>query len=192
MQTTTSLYAARTTPRPGGAPEPQRAAEQPGVRTARAAPTPRLLWLVLYGLLALLALGRAPAAYADLTGRVPADISAEIGDPHMQALALKVGTVLAVLVYLFAMAVYLSLAALLERRMFRVGVPLGRGRTVGLFFLVAALCTLPVQAFGLASGDASPPKGLLHLLWFFLVAGLTPLLFVRTLRALRPGRVVLL
>ena len=154
--------------------------------------TSRVLWWVLCSLLGVLVVLRVPDVYADLQASLPQELSESIGDPDMQATALKIGTGLALAGYVGAMAIYCSLAALLEKRLFGLSLPVGRRHRAGLFFLTATLCTVPVQVYGILTSQARIDRGWSYAAYFVVVALVTPLLFRRSLRRLAASRVAVL
>ncbi|MEZ2389914.1 hypothetical protein AB6813_10260 [bacterium RCC_150] len=120
------------------------------------ASTSRLLWICAYVILMVLVALRLPLTKQYLSERVPADVRAELGDDRLLSLSITVGTVIFFLMYAVIMGLYLSLAALLDRRLVPGKVRMGRGLNVGVFFVIAMLATIPPNAFSVASGIVQP------------------------------------
>lgn len=157
---------------PGAAPAP---ADRPG--PAQPAPTSRALLLLTYAVVLVLLALRVPQTYAHLQQNVPAALSLEIHDEGLESLALKTGVFLAYVVTALAVAIFLALARMLEKRVFTRALPLPAGTSVGLYCLVVALAVLPVQAAAVLSGDGGTERGVLTYLYVFCVGLLAPLLY---------------
>lgn len=151
--------------------------------------TSRTFLLTVYCLLLLLIALRVPQNYRQLQQNVPADLAAAIHDEAMEALALKVGVFLALVVTALAMAVFFALATVLEKRLFTGGLRLGRTVSVGLYVLVVTLCVVPVQAAGALFDVVDPRRSLLVYTYVGCVGLATPLLFRRAWRSL-PGQTI--
>lgn len=151
--------------------------DRPSDPARRPPATSRPLWLTTYVLVVLLIAMRIPQAYAYLQGRVPPEMSAKIHDADMERLALKSGVFVAFVLTALAVAIFFSLAALLERRLFTVGKAVGGRVSFGLFFLVAALCTVPVQLSAVVFDIPNPRASLLYYGYIASVGLLAPFVF---------------
>ncbi|MCH6468730.1 hypothetical protein [Sinomonas terrae] len=107
--------------------------------------TPRLLWVLAYLLIMALVLARLPLVLRQAASQIPEDVKAEIGDERLVNFSTTVGGIMFVLVYTVIIALYLLLAAFLDRRIILTKpVVWGKWR-VGLYFVVAILSTVPVH-----------------------------------------------
>ncbi len=114
--------------------------------------TPRVAWtlLVLSGI--GLAVARVPGAYAEIGRRLPPEVVASLEESRLLELSVRVGVVLAVVVYAFCLGIAVSLARLLERRLCPdAAVGTGR-RRVGVHFAALALTLVPLHVGGLVAG----------------------------------------
>jgi hypothetical protein len=172
----------------GLAPEPAGAA-----RTANRPPaTSRALWVVTYLLVALLIGLRIPQTYEYLADRVPPDMAEALNDPEMERLALRVGVYLGVVLTALVVAVYFSVAAVLERKVFTVGRTI-RGRlSFGLFYLVTTLCMVPVHVVSLVFGIPDPRQSVLYYVYVVAVGIGAPWVYYRTWRRLGAQKIFIL
>lgn len=112
--------------------------------------TPRFLWVVAYFVIMGLVLARLPLVLRAVASQIPADAKAELGDERLVTFSTTVGGVMFVLVYAVVMALYLLLAAFLDRRIIPTK-PLLRGKwRVGMYFVIAVLSTVPVHLTSVA------------------------------------------
>lgn len=100
-----------------------------------------LLVLVLTCVMAV----RLPSLYAALERDFPAELAAELSDPQLRTLALRVGVAVGLLVSVLAAAVFVLLARQLERTVFPRTVRAG-GLEVGLHTTVYVLSVVVNQA----------------------------------------------
>ncbi|WDO11363.1 hypothetical protein ME763_37220 (plasmid) [Streptomyces murinus] len=141
-------------------------------------PTDRLLWLVAYALTVVAVLLRTPVLHGTVHQRLQAsEMAGLIKDEGMETLAVNVGLLLAVLVSTLLLGIFYSLAATVEKHVFTARRTVG-GRSFGLFFTVALLCTLPVHAVSAALALSSPKDSGFYYL-YVLVVGLTVPLWFR-------------
>ncbi|MEU2432619.1 hypothetical protein ABZ611_24490 [Streptomyces sp. NPDC007861] len=163
------------------------------VESAKAAsPTSKSLWLSLYFVALVLVLFRLPTAFAYAETLITPKQRAEIGDPAMAGLAVKVAVGGGVLLTVFAYAIYVFVARALERRVFTASRLLGRGLRTGVFFPVLALCLVPPQLAALAFEVVDPTQGIVYYLYILAVALLVPVLFRGRYRNLPPGKIIAL
>ena len=174
---------------PGRAPEPE---DLPRAPARRPPATSRVLWLTAYALAILLMILRAPQAYEYVRQRVPADMSAGIDDADMEALALRTGVFLALVLTALIVGLYFSLAGVMEKKIFTVGRTIRGNLSFGLFFLVITLCVLPVQAVGLVFDIANPREDVFYYVYVVLVGLLSPWIYFRTWRGLSGRKIALL
>ncbi|MDG4832688.1 hypothetical protein O7627_25755 [Solwaraspora sp. WMMD1047] len=142
--------------------------------------TSRRVWAVVYLITAVALLLRSTGlpAYvrAELDRR---DASRELTDQNLENLAVNSGIFLGILLSLFVLALYYSLASALERHIFRPAITVAGRTQIGLFFLVAALCTLPVQVVSLVFGISSPRNHAFYQGYVIVAAVVATLLFRR-------------
>jgi len=87
--------------------------------------TGRRWWIIAYLLTAVAVLIRAPGLYDDVQQRLDgAGIAEELTDESMRVLALKIGFYIALLLSLIILVLYYSLAAALERHVFKPSISL--------------------------------------------------------------------
>lgn len=116
--------------------------------------TPRLLWILTYFLIMALVLVRLPLVLRQAASQIPEDVKSEIGDDRLVSFSTTVGGIMFVLVYCVIIALYLLLAAFLDRRIIPTKPLLWGKWRVGMYFLIALLSTVPVH---LASVIAQSP-----------------------------------
>jgi hypothetical protein len=139
--------------------------------------TPRRWWLLVYVAAVLLVAVSAPALHAEVNRQLDASgARAQVGDPGMADLAVNIGIFLAVLVYMLVLALYLSLASMLDRHIFRPRLRINGRGPFGLFFIVAAACTLPVHVVTAAFSITAPKEHPLFYAWVLLVGAAAPFL----------------
>lgn len=93
----------------------------------------------------------------DLVGRaMPADVVANVGDPHLVDLAVRIGALLGLALTLISALVFLGLAALLERH--APSAVLGAGRLrLGACTATVGACYLVIQVRGLLTPPSVHP-----------------------------------
>lgn len=154
--------------------------------------TSRALWIAGYvALMSLVAL-RLPLTRRHLSSNVPADVRSELGDDRLLDLSMTVGTVLFFLVYAVIIALYFSLAAFLDKRVIPGKSVLAGRLTVGAFFVIAMLSTIPVNLFSVAFGVIQPRDVPGYWLYFPLMVILVLAIFYRHWREFSTGRKILL
>lgn len=145
------------------APEPPRP-EEPMISVARVGymkpevssdegkqKTPRFFWIIVYLVIMALVLARLPLVLRAVASQIPADAKAELGDERLVEFSTTVGGIMFVLMYAVIMMLYLLLAAFLDRRIIPTK-PLFQGRwSVGMYFVIAALTTVPVHLVSLVT-----------------------------------------
>jgi hypothetical protein len=161
--------------------------------TARKPPaTSRPLWLTAYLLVIVVMILRVPQVYDYLGERVPAEMSAGINDKDMEALALKTGVFLALVLTALIVALYFSLAAVLEKKIFTVGRTIRGNLSFGLFFLVITLSTLPVQIAGLVLDIPNLRGNMLYYVYILAVGLLSPWVYHRTWKGMPARKLIIL
>jgi hypothetical protein len=176
-------------PDPGKAPAP---ADLPAAPERRPPATSRAVWLVTYAAVVVLIVMRAPQAYEYLLQRVPPDLSAGIADPDMEALALRTGVYLAVVLTALVVGIYFSLAAVLERKIFTARHPLPGGWSFGLFYLIISMCMIPVHVLCLVLDIPDPRVSVLYYLYIVGVGLLAPWAYRGTWKGLPARKIVIL
>jgi len=172
-------------PDPGNAPAP---GDAPAVPRRTPPVTSRVLWLLTYlAVLVFMAL-RLPQTYEHLRRNVPAEMSAKIHDADMEALALRIGLLLGLILTALIFGILFVASAILEKKVLPVPVAIGRRLTFGLYFLVIALCVLPPQVISLVF-DIAVVKGPALYLYVAAVGLLTPALFHHAWRPLPAARI---
>lgn len=153
--------------------------------------TSRSLWVAGYILLMALVALRLPLTRKYLSANVPADVRSEIGDDRLLSLSMTVGTVLFFLVYAVIIALYFSLAGFLDKRVIP-GKSVVAGRfTIGAFFVIAVLATIPVNLFSVVFSVIQPREVPGYWAYFPSVAVLALVLFYRHWREFSTGRKIL-
>ncbi|MFF9634882.1 hypothetical protein ACF1D2_09915 [Streptomyces bacillaris] len=141
-------------------------------------PTSRVFWLVAYGLTTAAILLRLPALQEAVRTRLmDSDMAGKVEDKSMEALAVNLGLLLAVFLSMLLLAVFYSLAAVVERNVLTMRCRVGRDRSFGLGFVIALLCTFPVHLVSSALGISSPKTTGWYYLYVLLVAVIAPALF---------------
>ncbi|UUN27774.1 hypothetical protein [Streptomyces sp. FIT100] len=141
-------------------------------------PTSRAFWLIAYGLTISAILLRLPTLYETVRRQLQnSDMADKVPDKSMEALAVNVGLLLAVFLSMLLLAVFYSLAAVVERHVLTMRRRVGRERGFGLGFVVALLCTFPVHLVSSALDVSSPKTTGWYYLYVLLVAAIAPVLF---------------
>ncbi|MFE2527580.1 hypothetical protein ACFXEL_25420 [Streptomyces sp. NPDC059382] len=147
-------------------------------RARKPGPTSRVFWLIAYGLTMVGVLLRLPALHETVRHRLQSsDMAGKVEDKSMEALAVNVGLLLAVFLTMLLLAVFYSLAAVVERNVLTMRRRAGRKRGFGLGYVIALLCTFPVHLASAVFGVSSPKTSGWYYLYVLLVAGIAPFLF---------------
>lgn len=155
--------------------------------------TSRGLWLVAYGLTAVLLVVRAVSLRAHVGQELRrSDLLDQVKDERLRALAINTGFWLAILISLLIMWIYYSLASVMERNLFRAVRSVNDRLHFGLFFLVALMTSLPVQAFSAALQVTAPKQNVFFYLYVAIVGLTCPLLFRGTWQRLPRSKVFLI
>jgi hypothetical protein len=180
MQPATSVPLPSTT-----APSTAVASVAPG---KPAATTTRALWLAAFVLTGLAVVVRVLSLRGSVTARLhETGMLNEVHDRRLEAIAINTGIWLAVLISLLTLALYYSVAALMERRLFPASRVVNGRLRFGLFFLVAFLMTVPVQAFSAALGVTSPKTTVYFYAYVLVVGVAAPFVFRDRWRNLTGG-----
>ncbi len=117
-------------------------------------------WLVYAAVMGMLLL-RLPQTRAMLEARVPVEAPEEL-EPELLQLAVSVALVLGIIAFAIVLAIYLGLARLLEKHLFRGTLRLGRTMHIGLFTAIIVATLVPLQVWSFVSGamPASAAKAL--------------------------------
>ncbi|MFE0039623.1 hypothetical protein [Streptomyces sp. NPDC059015] len=147
-------------------------------KVRKAGPTSRVFWLIAYGLTIAAVLLRLPTLHETVRQQLrDSDMAGKVEDKSMEALAVNIGLLLAVFLSMLLLAVFYSLAAVVERNVLTMRRKTGRGLGFGLGFVIALLCTFPVHLVCSALGISSPKTTGWYYLYVLLVALIAPLLF---------------
>lgn len=136
--------------------------------------------MLLYVLSIALVAASAPTLRSEVQQRL-ADSAArdKVTDPGLADLAVNIGVLVAVLVFMLVLALYLSLAATMDRHIFRPRLRVNGHSPFGLFFVVAACCTVPVHAVSTTLAIAAPKDTPLFFAYVIAVGLAAPWLFRR-------------
>lgn len=151
--------------------------------------TNRLTLGLIFALGLALTVFRAPATYELLAANVPPEMSGEIKDPQLEGLALKTAVFAGVVLTAFALAIFLAVAARLERHLFSAAHHIGPLR-VGAFCLTIAICFIGFHVQSIAMPPTAPGSETGAWAMKAGVGLLVPLLFIRELRQLPRGRIL--
>lgn len=149
-------------------------------------PTTRAVWWTELGVLVALLVLQAPAAAARLRSELPTDLAERVGDEAMIDQAVRIGSIVGLVVMPLMLAVVLAIASMLERRIFPVSLELPRGQRVGAFHLTLAFCLIPPGAVAVVLGLGERPRGPLVAAFVGLVVLAVVVLFRPAWRTL-PG-----
>jgi len=167
--------------------------EGPEHRSKTPVVTSRWLWIVTYVATAALLVLRSVELPAYVRSELQGyEGSGELTDERLENLAVNTGIFLGVILSMFILALYYSLASALERNIFRPALVVAKNVRIGLFFMVAALCTLPVQAASAVLDSSSPRDNLLYQAYILVVACTSILLFRRHWQRRSKGKITLL
>ncbi|MCD0445731.1 hypothetical protein LO763_19160 [Glycomyces sp. A-F 0318] len=175
-------------PEAGDAPpieEEAAAAERPRSATSRP------LWLLAYLVIVGLLVARIPQLQAYVDQEMPQESLDAIGDPELEQLAVRSAIMIGIVLLSLVAALYLSLAAVLERKVFTARIAVGKRTTFGLYFLVTVLCLVPGNLFSLVTGVVAVREHLWYFLYLGLVGAAAPFAFRSTWKGL-PGRKIAL
>lgn len=106
--------------------------------------TTKVLWFVAYVVIMILVAARLPLAVREAASKIPEDVKRELGDDRLLSFSTTAGGILFVITYAVVMALYLALAAFLDRRIIRTKTKVAR-LNVGMYFAIALASTVPVQ-----------------------------------------------
>lgn len=173
---------------PGRAPA---ADDRLPVADRRPPATSRVLWLLLYALVISLMALRTPLLYDYLTEHRPAGMDA-INDAELEALALKSGVFFAVVLTALVVALFFSVAAILEKNVFTARLTVRGNLSFGLFYLISAMCWVPANAISVAFDIVDPRKSLPYYAYVLAVGLAAPWLFRRTWWGLPRRKIVIL
>jgi hypothetical protein len=158
--------------------DPDDGADAGARKTRGAGPTSRVLWLVAYALTIGAVLLRLPTLHDTVRRQLrDSEMAGKVEDRSMEALAVNVGLLLAVFLSMLLLAVFYSLAAVVERNVLTMRREAGRGLGFGLGFVIAVLCTLPVHLVCSVFAVSSPKTAGWYYWYVLLVAVTAPLLF---------------
>ncbi|MFC5803113.1 hypothetical protein [Streptomyces formicae] len=147
-------------------------------KVRRPGPTSRVFWLIAYGLTIAAILLRLPTLHETVRRQLQdSDMAGKVEDRSMEALAVNIGLLLAVFLSMLLLAVFYSLAAVVERNVLTMRRQAGRERGFGLGFVIALLCTFPVHLVSSVLGVSSPKTTGWYYLYVLLVAVIAPIFF---------------
>ncbi|MGI5195684.1 hypothetical protein ACQEVY_18890 [Streptomyces sp. CA-288835] len=147
-------------------------------KVRRPGPTSRVFWLIAYGLTIAAVLLRLPTLHETVRQQLrDSDMAGKVEDKSMEALAVNIGLLLAVFLSMMLLAVFYSLAAVVERNVLTMRRQAGRDLGFGLGFVIALLCTFPVHLVCSALAISSPKTTGWYYLYVLLVALSAPILF---------------
>lgn len=160
-------------------------------RRKSAGATSRPMWIGGYVALCAILVMRIPSIYNALRDQVPADLVAGVGDESMLTLALRVGVLLAFIVYPMVVAFVFWMAAAFERHLLPVALQLPWRQRVGLYYLTIMICTVPPQLFWILSGTVTPTRGLVYYTYLGTAMAVTFWLYRHGWRRLSAPRIIL-
>lgn len=140
-----------------------------------------LLGLLLLGVMVV----RVPALYAALERDFPPEMAAELGDPQLQTLALRIGLAVGLLVSFLSVAVFLFLARQLEKAVLPRTVTV-LGLELGLHTTVYAVSALLSQGASVLWTTAVAANPLAHLGCALIASGCGVLVLSEPLRRATP------
>lgn len=150
---------------------------QAPAHTAPLRATSRSVWWTTCLLCVGLVLFRLPATIRTMEATMADQLVAQDLDPSLLSLSVNIAAYLGVILFAIVMILYLSLAALLEKKILPYGLTVRGGQGIGLFCLLIAVLTVSAQVFAFATGAL--PAGPMEVLWVVGVASLLPLLYRR-------------
>lgn len=179
------------------APGPPLEAAPPPTGARRVGPTfqegttTRPMWWAAYAAYLLVIAVRLPTVFGGLRERIPDDVVAQIGDEASLQLALRVGTLLALLVVPVVMGLIFWVAATFERNLLPQAVSLPAGQRIGLYYCVLVATLIPQHVVAAVIGAEGQQRGPVFLLVMAGVVVGVWLVFRDALRALPAQRLVL-
>lgn len=141
--------------------------------------TSRILWFTGFGVLMLAVALRLPLIYQRVATEVPAEVETQIGDQRLLSFSLTAGTVLFFLIYSGIMALFFSLSALLDRQLIPDKARIFGKWSVGPYFLIAILATIPVNVFSVTFNLVQPRDLPGYWIYFILIAAASLTMFYR-------------
>jgi hypothetical protein len=142
--------------------------------------TPRRWWVLVYLLTVAMVAATTPTLRSEVHQQLArGDALEQVHDPGLADLAINIGMLLAVLLFMLVLALYLSLASVMDRSLFRPRLHAKGHGPFGLFFIVAACCTVPVHAVSAAFSIAAPKDTPLFYIYVLAVGIAAPFLFRR-------------
>lgn len=171
-----------------------KAAEPAEVEVTRQRPKPltsRRVWVTTLAVTAILLTARSGSIYGYVQSELQKNgIAAEVQDKDLEQLAVNVGFTLALLISLAVLLVFYSIASLMERNIFPVSMPIVGGATIGPFYPVVLVSTVPVHLGSLVLGISAPKDHLVYYVYVVVVCLLCPLAFRRYWKALPTSKIV--
>jgi hypothetical protein len=153
--------------------------------------TSRRVWVTTLVITALLLGARSGAIYGYVQSEIQRNgIAAEVNDKNLEQLAVNIGFTLALLISLAVLLVFYSIAALMERNIFGVSMPIMRGVRVGPFYPIVLGSTVPVHLGALVLGLTAPKDQPLYYVYVLTISVLCPLLFRRYWKTLPTSKKV--
>jgi hypothetical protein len=134
-------------------------------------------WLVYLGLMGILLL-RVPQTRAMLQEKLPLEAPADM-EPELLQLSVSVALLLGIIAFAIVLALYLGLAGVLEKSLFRGTLRLGRRLHIGLFTAILVATLVPLQLWSFFSG--SMPGAAVKVLPVILLCSAVLLLYRRSL-----------
>ncbi|SDE21029.1 hypothetical protein [Glycomyces harbinensis] len=173
----------------GDAPPPEEAA---AAEPPRPPATSRPLWLIAYFAIIALLVARIPQLETYVDGRMPQEALDAIGDPELEQLAVRSAIMIGIVLLALVAALYLSLAAVLERAVFTARIAIGKGMSFGLYFLVITLCLIPANLFSLLTGVVAVREHIWYFLYLGLIGVVAPFAYRSTWKGLPRRKIALL
>lgn len=159
-------------------------------RPVREPMTNRKVWIGTIVVTALLLVARSATIYGTIGVKLDENgIGEQIQDKGLEQLAVNVGFMLAIIISLAVLLALYSIAALMERNIFRVNLKVMPGVRIGPFYPVVFASTIPVQIVCLLFGLSSPKDSLIYYLYVVAVGLACPLLFRRVWKNLPKSKV---
>ena len=153
--------------------------------------TSRRVWVTTLAITALLLGARSGAIYGYVQSEIQRNgIAAEVNDKNLEQLAVNIGFTLALLISLAVLLVFYSIAALMERHIFGVSMPIMRGVSVHPFYPIVLASTVPVHLGALVLGLTAPKDQPLYYVYVLTISVLCPLLFRRYWKTLPTSKIV--
>lgn len=158
------------------------------VRETPASATHRVVrWAAFLGGMVLIIL-RIPQTQLMLQEKIPLTAPSDM-EPEMIGLSVSVALLLGTIAFAIVLAMYLGLAAILERSLFSGTLRLGKSVRIGLFTAVVVAAIVPVQVWSMMSGEM--PSTALKAGPVLLICLAVLVLYRRSLRGVGRARAVL-